>query len=81
MDDKTTPRNRDEEEILGYRNVLALVHEDYYAIPVKPNYILQMHRDLLRFTNLSYEIDMVLGNGKKDTDSVFYTGFSLHSSI
>ena len=90
MDDKTTPRNRDEEEILGYRNVLALVHEDYNAIPVRPNYILQMHRDLLRFTNLSYggsfktapnEIDMVLGNGKKDTDSVFYTGFSLHSSI
>lgn len=90
MDDKTTPRNRDEEEILGYRNVLALVHEDYNAIPVRPNYILQMDRDLLRFTNLSYggsfktapnEIDMVLGNGKKDTDSVFYTGFSLHSSI
>lgn len=90
MDDKTTPRNRDEEEILGYRNVLALVHEDYNAIPVRPNYILQMHRDLLRFTNLSYggsfktapnEIDMVLGNEKKDTDSVFYTGFSLHSSI
>ena len=73
MDDKTTPRNRDEEEILGYRNVLALVHEDYNAIPVRPNYILQMHRDFLRFTNLSYggsfktaanEIDMVLGIGQ-----------------
>lgn len=54
MNDKTTPRNRDEEEILGYRNVLSLVHEDYDVIPVRPNYILQMHRDLLRFTNLTY---------------------------
>ena len=74
MNDKTTPRNRDEEEILGYRNVLSLVHEDYDAIPVRPDYILQMHRDLLRFTNLTYggsfkttpnEIDMILGEGKK----------------
>ena len=74
MNDKTTPRNRDEEEILGYRNVLSLVHENYDAIPVRPNYILQMHRDLLRFTYLTYggsfktapnEIDMILGDGKK----------------
>lgn len=35
-----------EKEILGYRNVLNLVHENYAAIPVRPNYILQMHRDL-----------------------------------
>lgn len=27
VEDKTTPRNRDEEEILGYRNVLNIVHE------------------------------------------------------
>ena len=72
--DKTTPRNRDEEEILGYRNVLNLVHENYDLLPVRSNYILQMHRDLLRFTNYSYggqfkttpnEIDMVLENGEK----------------
>jgi len=74
MDDKTAPRNRDEEEILGYRNVLSMIHEAYAAIPVRPNYILQMHRDLLKYTNLTYggsfkttpnEIDMVLGDGKK----------------
>ena len=46
--DKTTPRNRDEEEILGYRNVLNLVHENYDVIPVRSNYILQMHRDLFK---------------------------------
>ena len=72
--DKTTPKNRDEEEIIGYRNVLNLVHENYDVLPVRSNYILQMHRDLLKFTNLSYggqykttpnQIDMVLESGEK----------------
>jgi len=74
VEDKTTPKNRDESEILGYRNVLNLVHENYEMIPVRPNYILQMHRDLLKYTALSYggcfkttpnEIDAVLPNGEK----------------
>lgn len=74
VEDKTTPRNRDEMEILGYRNVLNLVHENYLYIPVEPSYILQLHRDLLRFTNLSYggrfkttpnEIDMTLTTGER----------------
>lgn len=74
MADKTTPRNRDEEEILGYRNVLNLIHESHDDIPVKPNYILQLHRDLLKYTTLSYggvfkttanEIDAVMPDGSK----------------
>lgn len=48
MDDKTTPRNRDEEEILGYRNVLALVHEDYNAIPAGSDDCMSESRKLLR---------------------------------
>lgn len=39
MSDKTTPHNRDESEILGYRNVLNLIHENYSLIPLKPGYI------------------------------------------
>lgn len=74
VEDKTTPRNRDEKEILGYRNVLNLIHENYQYIPLKSNYILQLHRDLLQYTELSYggkyktspnEIDAVLPNGEK----------------
>ena len=49
--DKTTPKNRDEEEILGYRNVLNLIHESYDAIPVRKNYILQLHKELLKYTD------------------------------
>ena len=52
--DKTTPRNRDEKEILGYRNVLNIIHESYAYIPLTANYILQLHRDMLKFTELSY---------------------------
>ena len=46
---KSTPIDRNEEEIAGYRNVLATIHENYEFIPVKPSTILQLHRDLYRF--------------------------------
>ena len=48
--DKTTPRNRDEKEILGYRDVLNTIHENYEYIQLRPNYILQLHRDLYRYS-------------------------------
>ena len=48
--DKTIPRNRDEEEIMGYRDVLNTIHENYEYIPIRPNYILQLHRDLFRYS-------------------------------
>ena len=48
--DKTTPRNRDEEEIMGYRDVLNTIHENYEYIPISANYILQLHRDLYQYS-------------------------------
>ena len=50
--DKTTPRNRSEKEIAGYRDVLATIHESYKYIPVKPSMILQLHRDLYKFSGM-----------------------------
>ena len=44
--EKTTPHNRAEEEIAGYRDVLATIHESHDYIPPTPNTILQLHRDL-----------------------------------
>lgn len=44
--EKTAPKNRDEEEIAGYRDVLNLIHESYEYIPITPNYILQLHQML-----------------------------------
>ena len=52
-DDKTTPRNRDEEEIMGYRDVLNTIHESYEYIPLKSSYILQLHRDLYQYSDKS----------------------------
>ncbi len=49
-DRKTTPRNRDEEEISGYRDALALIHESYEYIPIKSSYILQLHQILYRYS-------------------------------
>ncbi|MBQ3371137.1 MAG: Fic family protein [Mogibacterium sp.] len=46
MEDKTTPRNRDEKEIAGYRDVLGIIHESFDAIPITQNYILQLHKML-----------------------------------
>ena len=52
--DKVEPHNRDEREIAGYRFVLDMIHEMHDAIPVKPGVILQLHRDLYRFSDTSY---------------------------
>jgi Fic family protein len=39
VEEKTTPRNRDEQEIAGYRDVLEIIHENFDAIPITRNYI------------------------------------------
>ena len=43
---KVEPATRNEKEIAGYRDVLATIHENYEYIPITPNTILQLHRDL-----------------------------------
>ena len=48
--EKTMPRNRDEEEIMGYRDVLNTIHENYEYIPLRSSYILQLHRDLYQYS-------------------------------
>ena len=47
--DKSAPRNRSEQEIAGYRDVLATIHESYDYIHPRPNIILQLHRQLYSF--------------------------------
>ena len=46
VEEKTTPRNRDEQEIAGYRDALNIIHESFDAIPLTRNYILQLHKVL-----------------------------------
>ena len=61
---KAEPRNRSEQEIAGYREVLSLIHDSYdYMVP-RTNVILQLHRDLYQFSPASY------GGSFKNSDNV-----------
>ncbi|MBD2741891.1 Fic family protein [Coleofasciculus sp. FACHB-1120] len=48
--EKTTPRDRSEQEIAGYRDVLNTIHASYAHIPFTTGVVLQLHRDLYQFS-------------------------------
>ena len=54
VNQKLEPKNKNEEEIAGYRDVLTLIHENYNFIDINQNTILQLHRDLYKYTGYSY---------------------------
>ena len=51
VEEKTAPRNRDEQEIAGYHDALNIIHENFDAIPITRNYILQLHKVLYSHMN------------------------------
>lgn len=51
VEQKTMPKNRNEQEIVGYRDVLNLIHDNFDAIPITRNYILQLHKILYGHLN------------------------------
>lgn len=61
---KTMPKTRSEQEIAGYRDVLATIHDSYEFIPVRPSIILQLHRDLYKFSGKS------IGGAYKNSDNI-----------
>lgn len=50
--DKTTPQNRSEAEIAGYRRALDVVHANAEHIPFEPSYVKQLHGYLYSFTQV-----------------------------
>ena len=52
--EKTTPKNRDEKEIAGYRDVLNTIHESFEYIYVSGNVILQLHRDMTKYSGTGF---------------------------
>ena len=62
--EKTIPKTRSEKEIAGYRDVLFTIHENYDYIPARSSFILQLHRDLYKFTGSS------IGGNYKSSDNV-----------
>jgi Fic family protein len=61
--DRSAPRNRTEQEIAGYRDVLATIHESYDYINPRPNIILQLHKQLYSFAGTS------IGGSYKNSDN------------
>jgi len=61
--DKSAPRNRTEQEIAGYRDVLATIHESYDYIHPRPNIVLQLHKQLYSFAQTS------IGGSYKNADN------------
>lgn len=61
---KTMPKTRNEREIAGYRDVLSTIHDSYGFIPPRPGMILQLHRDLYKFSGMN------VGGVYKATDNV-----------
>lgn len=51
INEKTTPRDRNEQEIAGYREALSIIHESFDVIPITQNYILQLHKIMYSHTN------------------------------
>lgn len=49
MRHKSTPMDRSEGEVAGYRDVLNLIHASYDAIPITGNTILQLHQELYQY--------------------------------
>ncbi len=61
---KAEPHNRSEQEIAGYREVLATIHENYEFIVPRPNVILQLHQNLYSYSSES------IGGVYKDSDNM-----------
>lgn len=52
--DKTMPKTRNEQGIAGYRDVLNTIHTNFEYIPIIPSMILQLHRDLYKFSGMNF---------------------------
>ena len=75
VEKKIKPSNRSEQEIAGYRDVLNTIHASHANMKFSVNLVLQMHRDLFKFTPekgghwkaTQNEIEEIGADGKKHT--------------
>jgi len=52
LEKDSTPRNRSEAEVIGYKNVLSRIHAGYESFKISPDTILKIHRDMWSHTDL-----------------------------
>lgn len=51
VEGKTTPRDRSEQEIAGYRDVLDLIHSNHAGMILTSGLVRQLHRELFKYTD------------------------------
>lgn len=65
--DKKSFKSRDEEEVVGYADLINTIFDNYQDIPLSENYIKQLHQILLRY---SPKDECHRGEYKKDSNRV-----------
>ena len=51
VQNKTTPRDRSEQEIAGYRDVLDIIHSNHEGMKLTSGLVRQLHRDMFKYTD------------------------------
>ena len=51
VEGKTTPRNRNEQEIAGYRDALGVIYESFGVTSITQDFVLRLHKTLYSHTN------------------------------
>lgn len=54
VNEMSSPKNRAEEEIAGYRDALNVINDNFEFIPLTPNFILQLHGILFSHSSSSH---------------------------
>lgn len=83
------PVDRSESEIAGYRDVLNLIHASARDIPINPNVLLQLHKELYKFVpveggrwkNVDNEISETFSDGTRRTRFVPVQAFETPAAI
>ena len=55
VNQNSNPMNHNEEEILGYKDALSIIHNEYLTMSLNENTILNLHNTLLNHTDALYK--------------------------
>ncbi|QUE87282.1 Fic family protein [Exiguobacterium alkaliphilum] len=89
MSKTSDPADRSEAEIAGYRDVLNLIHASAQDIPINPNILLQLHKELYKFVpveggrwkNIDNEISETFPDGTRRTRFVPVPAFETPTAV
>lgn len=89
MSKTADPADRSEAEIAGYRDVLDLIHASAPDIPINPNILLQLHKELYKFVpveggkwkNVDNEISETFPDGTRRTRFIPLSAFETPAAV